>query len=204
MAFRRALPSAVPGGEGGGANERVGSLLGSRFGCLFWDAFSDAIFVPSDAILKPLGTYFGSLWAAFLSLSATYVVFWKLSSRAGESSKIKVQGSLKWLKNWVQVALDCGLVLGSHFSEKIYHFGWKNDSQMDPKLQPKLDLWPVRTPNFHPWVDKVAQVVTNGAQSGSRGAQSTPKRHLNGVKVGHKVSKRAQGALAWCKMGTNN
>ena len=79
--------------------------------------------------------------------------------------------------------------MGSHFYEKIYHFGWKHDSQMDPKLQPKLDLWPGRTPNFHPWVDKVAQVVTNGAQSGSRGAQSTPKRHLNGVKVGHKVSK---------------
>ena len=60
---------------------------------------------------------------------------------------------------------------------------------MDLKLQPKLDLLPARTPYFHPWVDKVAQVVTNGAQSGSRGAQSTPKRHLNGVKVGHKVSK---------------
>ena len=112
-----------------------------------------------------------------------------MSSRAGESSKIKVQGSLKWHKNRAQIALDCGLVLGSHFSEKIYHFGWKNDSQMDPKLQLKLDLGPVRTPYFHPWVDKVAQVVTNGAQSGSRGAQSTPKRDLNGVKVGHKVSK---------------
>ena len=66
MASRRPLPSAVSGGGERGANERVGSLLGSRFGCLFWDAFSDAIFEPSDTILKPLGTYFGSLWAAFL------------------------------------------------------------------------------------------------------------------------------------------
>ena len=60
---------------------------------------------------------------------------------------------------------------------------------MEARLEPKLARCAGRTPYFHPWVDKVAQVVTNGAQSGSRGAQSTPKRHLNGVKVGHKVSK---------------
>ena len=36
---------------------------------LFLDAFSDAIFEASDAILKPLGTYFGSLWAACLAFS---------------------------------------------------------------------------------------------------------------------------------------
>ena len=60
---------------------------------------------------------------------------------------------------------------------------------MDTKLEPKLAMWVEGTTYVHPWVDKVAQVVTNGAQRGSNGAQSTPKRHLNGVKVGHKVSK---------------
>ena len=64
MAPKGHSPQPPQGGKG--ANERVGSLLGSRFGCLFWDAFSDAIVEPSDTILKPLGTYFGSLWAAFL------------------------------------------------------------------------------------------------------------------------------------------
>ena len=46
---------------------------------------------------------------------------------------------------------------------------------MDTKLEPKLATWVAGTPYFHPWVDKVAQVVPNGAQSGSKGAQRLPK-----------------------------
>ena len=46
---------------------------------------------------------------------------------------------------------------------------------MEPKLEPKLDLCAGRTTYFPPWVDKVAQVVPNGAQSASKGAQRLPK-----------------------------
>ena len=52
---------------------------------------------------------------------------------------------------------------------------------MEPKLEPKLDLCAVRTPYFHPWVDKVAQVVPNGAQSGPKGAQRPSKWSQNGI-----------------------
>ena len=51
--------------------------------------------------------------------------------------------------------------------------------QMEPKLEPKLDLCAVRTPYFHPWVDKVAQVVPNDAQSTSKGAQRLSKWSQN-------------------------
>ena len=50
---------------------------------------------------------------------------------------------------------------------------------MEPKLEPKLDLCAVRTPYFHPWVDKVAQVVPNDAQSASKGAQRLSKWSQN-------------------------
>ena len=74
MASKRALPSAVPGGGGGvgvakGGNEHVGSLLDTFFECLFLNAFSDAIFEPSDAILELLGTYLG----AFFFLAFSYL-----------------------------------------------------------------------------------------------------------------------------------
>ena len=58
---------------------------------------------------------------------------------------------------------------------------------MEPKLEPKLDLCAVRTPYFHPWVDKVAQVVPNGAQSGFKGTQRLPKWSQNA----------AQGVEIW-------
>ena len=45
---------------------------------------------------------------------------------------------------------------------------------MEPKLEPKL-----ATTYFHLRVDKVAQVVPNGAQSDSKGAQRLPKWNPN-------------------------
>ena len=54
---------------------------------------------------------------------------------------------------------------------------------MDTKLEPKLATWVDATPYFHPWVHKVAQVVPNGAQSGSKGAQRLPKWSQNGTKM---------------------
>ena len=46
---------------------------------------------------------------------------------------------------------------------------------MDTKLEPKLAMWVEGTSYFHPWVDKVAQVVPKVAQSGSKGVQKLPK-----------------------------
>ena len=42
---------------------------------------------------------------------------------------------------------------------------------MEAKLEPKLGMRAARTPYVHLWVDKVAQVVPNGAQSGSKGSK---------------------------------
>ena len=42
---------------------------------------------------------------------------------------------------------------------------------MDPQLEPSSDSGGTLNPYFHPWVDKVAQVVPNGAQSGPKGPQ---------------------------------
>ena len=65
MAPKRTLPSAVSGGGGGPLNERGGSLWGTLFECLFFNAFLDAIFEPSDVILEGLGGYFVSLLGTF-------------------------------------------------------------------------------------------------------------------------------------------
>ena len=56
---------------------------------------------------------------------------------------------------------------------------------MDTKLEPKLAMWVDGTSYFHPWVHKVAQVVPNGAQSGSKGAQRLPKWSQNGAKMAY-------------------
>ena len=48
-------------------------------------------------------------------------------------------------------------------------------SNREPQLEPKLAWCAGRTPHFHPWVNMVAQVVPNGAQSGSKGVQRVPK-----------------------------
>ena len=52
-------------------------------------------------------------------------------------------------------------------------------AQMQPKLQPQLGLCAARTSYFHPWVDKVAQVVPNDTQSASKGVQKLPKWSQN-------------------------
>ena len=65
---------------------------------------------------------------------------------------------------------------------------------MDTKLEPKLAMWVHRTSYFHPWVNKVAQVVPNGAQSGSKGSQKLSKWSQNAAQglqnVGPKLFQR--------------
>ena len=76
----------------GGKWQWACGLTVGHFFKLFCLAFLNDIFEPSDIILEPLGFYFGSLWDAFLWLLAIEVLFWKLSSRADESSKKNVPG----------------------------------------------------------------------------------------------------------------
>ena len=77
-----------------------------------------------------------------------------------------------------------GPVLESRFSIKI-HFFYKNGSQMGLKLDLKSNLCAERTPYFHPWVDKGAQVVPKGAQMVAR----VTKSYTNGIKMLPKVFK---------------
>ena len=73
--------------------------------------------------MEVLGLYFGSLRDVFLEPLAIEVVFEKLRSRAGESSKIRVLGSLKLDKNRIKNAFGCGIVSGSQFSKKLCNLG---------------------------------------------------------------------------------
>ena len=42
---------------------------------------------------------------------------------------------------------------------------------MEPTLEPKQTFGGAASTYFYPWVDKVAQVVLSGAQSGSKGGK---------------------------------
>ena len=67
---------------------------------------------------------------------------------------------------------DC---FGKPVFKEIIEFGLKHAQKGTPNWTPKLAWCAGRTPHFHPWVNMVAQVVPNGAQSGSKGAQRLPK-----------------------------
>ena len=67
---------------------------------------------------------------------------------------------------------DC---FGKPVFKEIIEFGLKNTQKGTPNWTPKLAWCAGRTPYFHPWVNMVAQVVPNGAQSGSKGVQRVPK-----------------------------
>ena len=69
---------------------------------------------------------------------------------------------------------------------------------MDPKLEPKSDLGGTWTTHFHPWVNMVAQVVPNGAQSGPKGPQRLLKwseKATQGLQnVGPKLAEKREAA----------
>ena len=67
---------------------------------------------------------------------------------------------------------DC---FGESVFKEITQSGLNNASKGTPNWTPKLAWCAGRTPYFHPWVNMVAQVVPNGAQSGSKGVQRMPK-----------------------------
>ena len=174
MAPKRPLPSDTPGGRGGPLNERGCSLWGTLFECLFFNAFSDALFEASDSILEVPGFnvgHFGICFAVFSYLGS----FLKIALSCGRELKNQGPG----VTEIGQKSNKTYIWLWNCFRKQVFkdtiQFWLKNCSKREPQLEPKLARRAVRTPYFHPWVDKVAQVVPNGAQSGSKGAQRLPK-----------------------------
>ena len=165
MAPKRPLPSDTPGGRGGLPNERGGSLWGTFSECLFFNAFSDALFEASDSILEVPGFnfgHFGMCFAVFSYLGS----FLKIA--LPRKRELKYQGpgitEIEQKTNKKRIWLwDC---FGKPVFKEIIQSGLKNASKVTPNWTPKLAWCAGRTTHFHPWVNMVAQVVPNGAQSG--------------------------------------
>ena len=125
-----------------------------------------------------------SFWRSWASILATLGGFFGASSYLGSLMKIalpcrrelKNQGhgvtEIAQKSNKKCVWLwDC---FGKPVFKEITEFGLKH-AQGTPNWTLKLAWCAARTTHFHPWVNMVAQVVPNGAQSGSKGVQRVPK-----------------------------
>ena len=73
-------------------------------------------------------------------------------------------GESEMHKNQTQIALDCGDAFGKPVSTVNMSQRLKNSFRMEPTLEPKAPIGGDSFTYFHPWVDKVAQVVPNGAK----------------------------------------
>ena len=121
------------------------------------------------------GLQFGPLWEFFFAVFSYLGSFLKialpcrreLKNQGPGVTEIAYKSNNKYFQWW-----DCA---GKPVLKEIMSFLWKNASKTEPKLEPKSDLGGTWTTYFHPWVNMVAQVVPNGAQSGSKGAQRLPK-----------------------------
>ena len=155
----------------------MGSLLDTFFECLFLNAFSNAIFEPPDTILELLGTYFGARWVRFFFSSVfSYLGSFlkialpcrrELKNQGPGVTEIEQKSNRKCIWLW-----DC---FGKQVFKDIIQFWFKNCSNREPQLEPKLAWCAGRTTHFQPLVDKFVQVVPNGAQSDSKGVQRVPK-----------------------------
>ena len=174
MAPKRPLPSDTPGG-GGRCQWARRLTLGHSFWVSFFQCFFRCLFLSLRmsfwrfwaSILATLGGFFG----AFSYLGS----FLKIALPCGQELNNQGPGTLKLHTKLITNTLDCGIVLGSQFSKNLFNFGWKNTQKGTPHWTPKLAWCAGRTTYFHPWVSMVAQVVPNGAQSGSKGVQRVPK-----------------------------
>ena len=98
-----------------------------------------------------------------------------MRSRAGESSKIRVLGSLKLHKSRIQNAFGCGIVLGSQFSMKFGNFCRKGPPKSTPNWRLNrtwaeielliFTLGSTWLPKWCPMVPKVAPRVSKGCQN---------------------------------------
>ena len=148
-----------------------------------WTLFLNAFFwMLFQTLFLSLRTSFWSFWAPILEhfgcffLAFSYLgSFLKIVLPCRRELNIQGPGAIeiaqKTHKNYSWLWGCCG----KPFFEEHIWFLWKSCSRMDTQLEPKLAMWVDGTTYFHPWVHKVAQVVPNGAQSGSKGAQRLPK-----------------------------
>ena len=84
-----------------------------------------------------------------------------------------------------KIGLDCGIGPGTHPLTNMSRIGWKNSSNRDPILKPKLALGGGDSPYFHLWADKIAQEALEGAQGDAKGT----KNHNLGKKLVPKIVK---------------
>ena len=174
MAPKRPLPSDTPGGGG-----EVEMSAEAHFGALFLSVFFSMLF---QMLFLRLRTLFWRFWASILSTLGGFLeAFGYLGSflRIALSCRreLKNQGpgvtEIAQKTNKKRIWLwDC---FGKPVFKEIIQFGLKNAQKGAPNWTPKLAWCAVRTTYFHPWVNMVAQVVPNGAQSGSKGVQRVPK-----------------------------
>ena len=173
MAPKETLPSANSGG--GGVLMSAEAHLGALFLSVFFS-------VPFQMLFLRLRTLFWRFWASILAtLECFFAVFSyirgflkialpcrrELKNQGPGVTEIAQKSNKKCIWLW-----DC---FGKQVFKEIIQFGFKNCSNREPQLEPKLAWFAARTPHFHPWVNMVAQVVPNGAQSGSKGIQRVPK-----------------------------
>ena len=120
-----------------------------------------------------------------------------MRSRAGESSKIRVLGSLQLHKNRIKNAFGCGIVLGSQVSMKLGNFCRKGPPKWTPnwslnRTWAELELviftlGSTRLPKWCPMAPKVAPRVP-------KGCQNEEKMPSKASKCGSKTSRKKRSS----------
>ena len=114
-----------------------------------------------------LGCFFGAFSYLGSFLKTALPCKRELKNQGPGVTEIAQQTNKKRIWLW-----DC---FGKPVFKEIIQFGLKHAQKGTPNWTPKLAWCAGRTTYFHPWVNMVAQVVPNGAQSGSKGVQRVPK-----------------------------
>ena len=134
-------------------------MLFLRLRTLFWRFWA--------SILATLGGFFAVFSYLGVFLKIALPCRRELKNQGPGVTEIAQKSNNKCIWLW-----DC---FGKPVFKEIIQSGLKNASKGTPNWTPKLAWCARRTPYFHPWVNMVAQVVPNGAQSGSKGVQRVPK-----------------------------
>ena len=151
----------------------------AHLGTLFLNVFFSMLF---QMLFLRLRTQFWRFWASILATLGDFLGAFgylgsflrialpcrrELKNQGPGVTEIAQKSNNKCIWLW-----DC---FGKPVFKEIIQSGLKNAPKGTPNWTPKLAWCAARTTHFHPWVNMVAQVVPNGAQSSSKGAQRLPK-----------------------------